>query len=383
MESSRHRHRDRTRSRSRSPRRSHREERNSEDRDFRRRDRDRERHGDSRRHRSPEESRSHRHHHHHHSSSSRHHKHHRGSSRKHYDEPTKALPFNARQLSKHDLPTFKALFAHYLDLQKSIAISSLSETEVRGRWKSFVGKWNRGELAEGWYDPEMFHAHANDEIPAQQHEDTPSAANSPLPVEKADREYDRKDEDNNEEDDSDYGPPPPPPPGQHGSSSARPHGPGIPSRDDLTLRDELNAEESHAALLQHRWERKQHRLGEKALLEELVPRAEPGSRERKLEKKKEVNEKMKGFREKDTGVEEVNESELIGGDDTVEEYKRLLALRQSKKNERKSRREEEEMIRRAERQERVQAYKEREDRVIEELRKIAQERFGGGAAAQQ
>ena len=76
------------------------------------------------------------------------------------------------------------MFALYLDIQKSLDLETLSDTEARGRWKSFVGKWyglqgqfgsgvscassygllrvkgfpltllrNRGELAEGWYDP--------------------------------------------------------------------------------------------------------------------------------------------------------------------------------------------------------------------------------------
>jgi hypothetical protein len=45
------------------------------------------------------------------------------------------------------------LFAEYLDLQKGHDIADLSEDEVKGRWKSFMNKWNRSELAEGWYDP--------------------------------------------------------------------------------------------------------------------------------------------------------------------------------------------------------------------------------------
>lgn len=48
---------------------------------------------------------------------------------------------DARALSKHDLKQFKTLFALYLDIQKQIDIDELDETEVKGRWKSFVGKW--------------------------------------------------------------------------------------------------------------------------------------------------------------------------------------------------------------------------------------------------
>jgi hypothetical protein len=51
------------------------------------------------------------------------------------------LPLNARALVKHDLKGFKSLFALYLDIQKQIDIDELGENEVKGRWKSFLGKW--------------------------------------------------------------------------------------------------------------------------------------------------------------------------------------------------------------------------------------------------
>jgi len=35
----------------------------------------------------------------------------------------------------------RAVFALYLDIQKHIDIDELSSDEVKGRWKSFVGKW--------------------------------------------------------------------------------------------------------------------------------------------------------------------------------------------------------------------------------------------------
>jgi peroxin-14 len=33
------------------------------------------------------------------------------------------------------------MFALYLDVQKNILIEDLAEDEVKGRWKSFIGKW--------------------------------------------------------------------------------------------------------------------------------------------------------------------------------------------------------------------------------------------------
>jgi hypothetical protein len=33
------------------------------------------------------------------------------------------------------------MFTLYLDIQKGKVLDELEETEVRGRWKSFLGKW--------------------------------------------------------------------------------------------------------------------------------------------------------------------------------------------------------------------------------------------------
>jgi len=33
------------------------------------------------------------------------------------------------------------MFALYLDIQKNKDLYFLDETEARGRWKSFIGKW--------------------------------------------------------------------------------------------------------------------------------------------------------------------------------------------------------------------------------------------------
>lgn len=51
------------------------------------------------------------------------------------------LPLNARQLVKQDLSQFRAMFGLYLDLQKNKDIYAMTEDEVKGRWKSFIGKW--------------------------------------------------------------------------------------------------------------------------------------------------------------------------------------------------------------------------------------------------
>jgi hypothetical protein len=299
------------------------------------------------------------------------------------------------------LTAFRSLFAHYLDLQKSLDICSLDETEVRGRWKSFMGKWNRVELAEGWYDPDVFHRAAED------YQDTASARRASPPPPDAELSHSpasntaqQQADDNNktpnsnsnsDEDDDDYGPPPPPPPGQqhpHPShptrssttTTTRAPGPSIPTQTDLSLRDEDAAAARDASLTAHRHARHTHRLEQKALLDEALPRADAGTRERRLEKRKELNEKLKGFREKSPtgGGGEAHEGELMGGGDGVEEYKAMARVQEERKMERVSRREEMERARRAEVEERVRGYREREERVVEGLRELARQRFGGG-----
>lgn len=51
------------------------------------------------------------------------------------------LPLEASALSKHDFDIYKPMFGLYLEIQKQLILEELSDDEVRGRWKSFVGKW--------------------------------------------------------------------------------------------------------------------------------------------------------------------------------------------------------------------------------------------------
>lgn len=51
------------------------------------------------------------------------------------------LPFSSKPISKHDYPTFKPMFASYLDIQKGLVLEDLDDGEIKGRWKSFVSRW--------------------------------------------------------------------------------------------------------------------------------------------------------------------------------------------------------------------------------------------------
>ena len=53
----------------------------------------------------------------------------------------RTLPLGASSLYKGDFTAYEPMFAHYLDIQKQIDLEDLPESEVKGRWKSFVGKW--------------------------------------------------------------------------------------------------------------------------------------------------------------------------------------------------------------------------------------------------
>ncbi|KAK4677023.1 hypothetical protein QC764_408940 [Podospora pseudoanserina] len=298
------------------------------------------------------------------------HRSHHHPSRHHHSSPP-TLPFHRAPLTKTSLHSHTQLFQSYLSTVKNLSFGSLSETEAKGRWKSFTGKWNRGELSEEWYNHPSL-------PPPSSKIHTPSFSPAPSIPELNPGTNKSDDDDGDDDDDDDDDEYIPPLPTQNQAQQHGRHGPAIPTRDDLTHRDELLETERGRSLDDHRYERKTFRKFHREQLDELVPKADPGSRERKLERKREVTEKLKGFgQDKEQGVEEVNEGDLMGGDDAIEELKRMKKLREERQNQRQSRREEEEMLRRQEREERVRGYKEREERVMEGLRGLVRERFGG------
>jgi hypothetical protein len=186
-----------------------------------------------------------------------------------------------------------------------------------------------------------------------------------------------EDGDQPSEDDDDYGPALPPgqrPP--HRSTTAR-HGPGVPSVQDLALRHDLEEEDQQRHVSDLRLARKADREEQRERLDDLLPRAEPGSRERQLEKKRLANETMRSFREKSpAGEAEIGDQELIGGGDGIGNYKRMLASMQQRKTEREVRREEFARARAAEREERIKRHREKEEVRIGMFRELAKQRFG-------
>lgn len=305
------------------------------------------------------------------SRSPNHHKHHHHGHHRNRSPKAQRLPFESQHLHKRDLNAYRALLADYLDLQKHLDIRNLSEDEVKGRWKSFLRKWNAGDLAEGWYDPEVKRK-ANGRAVESSHGGNGNvrslvSTRGQAPEENSTQELAREDD---SEDDDDYGPALP--------DTARRSGPAVPSLQDLQDRRELQEEDRSANLASMRQDRKMDRKVQKERLEELAPRADPGSRERQLEKKREVTASNRAFADaKEGGADEVGEGDLMG-DDGGDAYKRQLKETERRKNEREIRKEEVLRARAAEREERMAKARAKEDKTMEMLRGIAQARFGGG-----
>ncbi len=85
---------------------------------------------------------------------------------------------------------------------------------------------------------------------------------------------------------------------------------------------------------------------------------------------------MKSFREKSPGAAEVPDTELMGGGDGVEEFKKTKQDFERKKNERELRKEEIARARQAEREERLQEYRVKEEGTMQMLKALAKQRFG-------
>jgi hypothetical protein len=120
-----------------------------------------------------------------------------------------------------------------------------------------------------------------------------------------------------------------------------------------------------------RYERKLERKEQKSRMDELVPRADAGTRERQLEKKKEAAASNRSFadaRGGGDGVVEVAESDLMGSGGGVDDVKRLRKEEERKKNERELRREEIMRARAVEREERMAIVREKEDKTMEMLK---------------
>ncbi|KJZ73224.1 hypothetical protein HIM_07421 [Hirsutella minnesotensis 3608] len=193
----------------------------------------------------------------------------RGDSKPKDCEPRWDLPYSARSLGKADLATFEPLFIHYLAVQKQREARDMDEREFRGRWRSFIGKWNRGELAEGWYDPDMFSRISSWVAEDDEGSDPDGARGERGPEVTSGRgsNNDYNDDDDDDDDDADdYGPTLP----QKQAATRRRVGAEIPTAQDLSLRDELILEDREEEREALRAARRADRTLQRERLEELA-----------------------------------------------------------------------------------------------------------------
>lgn len=232
---------------------------------------------------------------------------------------------------------------------------------------TLTGFRNHGELVEGWYDPST-KAKAEDRA-----RDLTQADSIEQHRHRSEgRDSHKKSQGNDENSDVDeFGPALP----DHLDPRAR-VGPSMPSGQDLQLRDELHEEDRMFAREDLAYARKQDRKLQKDLLDDLVPRADPGSRERQLEKKREVAASNKAFADrKSPTVEEFGDRDLMG-EDSLESFKRRKIEQQKKKTEREIKKEEIWRARAADREEKLAKRREKEEATMDYLKKLAKERFG-------
>jgi hypothetical protein len=251
---------------------------------------------------------------------------------------------------------------------------------------------NGGKLAEGWYDPEtLVKAMAANAGTLSRNAKTAFSGRSERtavqtgPSRAEEHNNTGQNEEEGDNDDDEFGPTLPQSDRDlSGAMSSSRLGPSIPKLHDLQHARELAAEDALASRKQAskdlRADRKSEQAVRKSHLDEIVPRAEPGTRERQLEKRRELAASNRAFASAKTDPADVElpEADVMGGEGGVSELKRLKEMEERKRSEREIRREEVMRAKREEREERIRVMQEKEDKTMEMLREIARARFGGG-----
>ena len=173
--------------------------------------------------------------------------------------------------------------------------------------------------------------------------------------------------------------------GGTGSSISRTGpGPTIPSASDVLAQREQAAEDA-TLTRQHaqqdlRHERRLDRKTQLSRLEELAPRATPGTKEAQLEKKRDAATANSSFAASahETGDVDLRDADVMGDEDSLSDLKRMKQAQERKRSEREIRREEMMRARREEREEKLKGLREKEGRTVDMLKELARERFGAG-----
>ena len=251
---------------------------------------------------------------------------------------------------------------------------------------------NDGKLAEGWYDPQTLEkAIVSNIATASRNSNIISNRRSERGVAQTGRSSPvghidtGEDEERDGNDDDEFGPTLPQSSHElsQKTASSKP-GPSIPKLQDLQHASESAAEDTLSSRRQAskdlHADRKTERAVRNSHLDEIVPRAEPGTRERQLEKRRELAASNRVFASAKTDPTDVDlpEADVMGGEEGLGELKRLKEMEERKRSEREIRREEVMRARKEEREERVREMREKEEKTMEMLREIARARFGAG-----
>jgi hypothetical protein len=256
---------------------------------------------------------------------------------------------------------------------------------------------NNGKLAEGWYDPQTLEkAIASSNTTVGANSKPTSTTRSGRGTTQAGRSgagelpYASQNEEPDGDHDDEFGPTLPQPSHERSmttTDSSKP-GPSIPKLQDLQHARELAAEDALSSRRQAskdlRADRKAEQAVRKSHLDEIAPSAEPGTRERQLEKRRELAASNRAFASAKTDPTDVElpDADVIGGEDSLSELKRLKTEEERKRSEREIRREEVMRARKEEREERVREMRKREEKTLEMLRDLARARFGAGGAGE-
>jgi hypothetical protein len=148
---------------------------------------------------------------------------------------------------------------------------------------------------------------------------------------------------------------------------------------DARLPTEEMAEVNQEAREELRQERRQDRRKQREELDGLLPRAEAGTKERQIERKREKRESTRGFQEAahGGGDMEFRDADIMGdGESGLSELKRKQAETQRRKNERELRREEIQRARAQERADLLAEHAEKEEKTMDMLRALARKNYG-------
>ena len=253
---------------------------------------------------------------------------------------------------------------------------------------------NDGKLAEGWYDPQTFEkAIASSNTTVSANSKATSNTRSGRSAAQAGRsrvgELPYASQTEEPDDDDEFGPTLPQ--SSHDLSittHSSKRGPSIPKLQDLQHARELAVEDALSSRRQASKDLRADRRAEQAVrkshLDEIAPTAEPGTRERQLEKRRELAASNSTFASAKTDPTDVElpDADVIGGEDSLSELKRLKEIEERKRTEREIRREEVMRARKEEREERVREMRKKEEKTMEMLREIARTRFGAGGAGE-